>query len=437
MSLFSGQRVVIWPKAKTLDIYLTRRDDNILSFDINLWQPLADTEINRLSQFLKSNHFTSATVLIEDNVVFTKSFIYDQAVTTLDPKEVVALAKDMVSFDIDPTSVTFELLPKDDKTLVQTRIFNQKKLAPLLKNLSLLNLKLKYSAISESLAKVFSRFYDKPFFVFYPLDSDSEYIAALCNKGKVYFTSPIKKALPEVKKIINYSKSYFSTQVSKVFLPETIAANLDLPDVDKTTYSESQLVIDINLPSNLPLPVAGIIGVLMENKKNILPIIAVFLFTAIIAAVIVWAVLTQTNKSSDITNPSANLITPAPTLDLSPTPEASLIMPAKTTKFQVLNATDISGQAATIKAELIKLGFASVTVGNSKETATGNEIQLKPALSTSSAYFKSKVAGFTNATVTELKANATYDAIFIIGTDLKTGQPVATATPKLTPTVAQ
>ena len=126
MSLFGGHRVVIWPKAKTLDIYLSRSDDNILSFDINLWQALADTEITRLSQFLKSNHFTSATVLIEDNVVFTKSFIYDQAVTSLDPREVVALAKDMVSFDIDLSSVTFELVPKGDKTLVQTRIFNQK-----------------------------------------------------------------------------------------------------------------------------------------------------------------------------------------------------------------------------------------------------------------------------------------------------------------------
>jgi len=432
MSLFGGQRVVIWPKAKTLDIYLSRSDDNILSFDINLWQALADAEITRLSQFLKSNHFTSATILIEDNIVFTKSFIYDQAVTFLDSKEVVALAKDIVSFDIDPSSVTFELVPKGDKTLVQTRIFNRKKLAPLLKNLSLLNLKLKYSAVSESLAKIFSRFYQKPFFVFYPLEDDSEYIAVLCFKDKVYFTSPIKKALPEVKKIINYSKSYFGTQISKVFLPESIAANLDLPDVDKTTYVESQVNIDINLPSNLPLPVAGIIGVPMENKKNILLIIAVFLFTAIIAAVIVWVVLTQSNKSSDVTNPSADLITPVPSIDLSSTPAVTIAMPSKALKFQVLNATDISGQAATIKAELIKLGFSSVTVGNSKEAVAGNEIQLKPALSTNSAYFKSKVAGFADAAVGELKTNSTYDVIFIIGVDLKTGQS-ATATPQLTP----
>jgi hypothetical protein len=436
MSLFGGQRVVIWPKAKTLDIYLNRHDDNILSFDINLWQTLPDTEITRLSQFLKSNHFTSATVLIEDNVVFTKSFIYDQAVATLDPKEVVALSKDMVNFDIDPASVTFELVPKGDKTLVSTRIFNQKKLAPLLKNLSLLHLKLKYSAVSESLAKVFSGFYQEPFFVFYPLDSDSEYIAALCARGKVYFTSPIKKALPEVKKIINYSKSYFSTHVSKVFLPETIAANLDLPDVDKTIYSETQLAIDINLPSNLPLPVAGIIGVPMENKKNILPIIAVFLFTAIIAAVIVWAVLSQSNKGG-VTNPSSDLITPIPTIELSPTPEVTIAIPSKALKVQVLNATDISGQAATIKAELVKLGFSSVTVGNSKELATGNLISLKPALSTSSAYFKSKIAGFTDATIGELKVNSTYDVVFTIGTDLKTGQAPPTSTPKLSPTATQ
>jgi len=439
-------KTVFWPKAESLNIFTAKTEDNLISFEINLWQEQTESELARLAAFLKSKKISEASVLIDDNVVFTRSFVYDEKVTTVSVDEVVTLAKSSAPFEIIPSQVTYEVIPQGEKTLIQARIFDQSKLAPLLKNLASLNLKLSYFALSEALIKLFDHFYDQPYFIFYPLESD--YLITLGYLGKVYLTSLIKKSLLDVKKIINYSQAYFGAPATKVFLPSALESVFDVPDIEKSIYTDSQVVIDLKLPSNLPLPVAGIIPLPMENKKNILPIIAVALFTAIIAAVIVWFALNQNGKPSEVTDPNVAMITPIPTdvVDVTPTPSIIVTEPSKSLKLQVLNATDISGQAAVIKEKLTKLGFTSVNIGNATENATANELRIKPALSTSSAYFTSKISDFATATVTDLKANSTYDVVFIIGTDLKTGAtstaapsktltPTAKVTPKATPTL--
>lgn len=170
-----------------------------------------------------------------------------------------------------------------------------------------------------------------------------------------------------------------------------------------------------------------------NNKKSLLPIIAVFIITAIVASIIVWFILNQ-NKNTDINSPggenkteeiSATPVTEAPT----PTP----IEISKDIKIQVLNATDINGQAATLKAELVKLGFTSVATGNSKESATKNEIQIKKTLAPD--YFLQNLTEFASATTSELVSTSTYDVVFIIGVDLKTGSSVSSpsASPTLIP----
>lgn len=427
-------KIVFWPKADSLNIYFAKSEDNLISFEMNLWVEQTAEEISRLSVFLKSKKISAASVLIDDSVVFTRSFVYDEKVTTVALDEVVTLAKGTAPFEIIPSQVTYELLPQGEKTLIQARIFDQAKLAPLLKNLAALNLKLSYFALSEGLVKLFDHFYDKPYFVFYSLDSD--YLVTLGYQSKVYLTSLVKKSLLDVKKIINYSSAYFGNQSTKVFLPAALESVFDIPDIEKTVYTDSQVVIDLKLPSNLPLPVAGIIELPMENKKNILPIIAVALFTAIIAAVIVWFALNQNSKPTEVTDPKVAMISPIPTevVLATPTPEVTITEPSKLLKIQVLNATDISGQAAVIKEKLTKLGFTSVNVGNATEAATSNGIQIKSSLSSSSAYFTTNVTDFSTASITDLKANSTYDVVFIIGTDLKTGvsAPATTVTPKVT-----
>lgn len=433
MSTQNLSSVVFWPKADNLNIYFASAEDNLISFETNLWQELSPEEITRLSVFLKNKKITSASVLIDDSVVFTKTFVYDEKVTTVALDEVVTLAKGSAPFEIIPSQVTYELIPQGEKTLIQARIFDQTKLAPLLNNLSALNLKLSYFALSEGLIKLFDHFYDKPYFVFYPFESD--FLVTLGYQGKVYLTSIIKKSLVDVKKTINYAQAYFGIPATKVYLPSSLESVFDVPDIEKSIYSDSQVVIDLKLPSNLPLPVAGIIGSPMENKKNILPIIAVALFTAIIAAIIVYFALNQNSKPGQVTDPNVAMITPIPTENtVTPTPIVTMVEPSKSLKLQVLNATDISGQAAVIKEKLTKLGFTSVNIGNATENATQNEIRIKSTLSSSSAYFKNSVSDFATATITDLKANSTYDVVFIIGTDLKTGSAAAVTTPKVSVT---
>ena len=434
MSTSKLSSVVFWPKADTLNIYFAKSEDNLISFEINLWKLQSDEEITRLSAFLKSRRITSASILVDDDVVFTRSFVYDEKVTTVSLDEVITLAKGNAPFEIIPSQVTYEVLPQGEKTLIQARIFDQAKLAPLLKNLNALNLKLSYFAISEALIKLFDHFYDKPYFIFYPQGQD--FLVTLGYQGKVYLTSTVKKSLLDIKKIINYSHAYFGAPATKVFLPASLEQNFDVPGIEKSVYTDSQVVIDLKFQSNLPLPVAGIIGLHMENKKNILPIIAVALFTAIIAAVIVWFALNQNSKLTDVADPKVAMITPIPTdvLDVTPTPSIVITEPSKSLKLQVLNATDISGQAAVIKEKLTKLGFTSVNIGNAPQSASTNSIQIKSALSSSSAYFTGKITDFATATITDLKANSTYDVVFVIGTDLKTGATAPTSTTTTVPT---
>lgn len=449
MSLFSKPKVVIWPKDDSLEIYLDQNENNTLSFETDLWQEQNDDSLKNLATFFQKNKITEAYVLLSDNYVATKTFIYDSVVTELDPNEVITLAKDSTDFKISPDSVTFDLEADKERTLVITRIFNQEKFQVLTSNLQKLGVKvLDYESVSSSVAKLYSKIDNGQYFFFYP-QNQHDYIALLCNQGRVYLTSTIKKTLPELKKLLNYAQAYFGNKEPLQYLPGE-------------NYTEADLCTRFNKASNLPLPVlaffagnpkatAAIITsesapvtdsnpppIKMENnKKNLLPIIAVFIITAVVASVIVWFILNQ-NKNTDITTPGSetpeSTVTTVPIATEAPTPTAAAL--EKTIKIQVLNATDINGQAATIKAKLTKLGFENVATGNGKESATENSIQIKKTLSAD--YLLQNIPEFATATVTELSASSTYDVIFTIGVDLS-GSTKTSATPSakttLTPTV--
>jgi hypothetical protein len=165
----------------------------------------------------------------------------------------------------------------------------------------------------------------------------------------------------------------------------------------------------------------------MENTKNILPFIAVFVITAALASIIIWFVL---NKNSENT-PETPIAEVTPTIvqeipTEAPTPTMAEI--SKTLKLQVLNATDINGQAAVLKEKLTKLGFTSIAVGNSKEKLTENKLQIKASQASASAYFVQELAGFFDVVpTTDLPESSTYDAVFSIGTKLEATADSTTA----------
>lgn len=465
MSLFSKPKVVLWPKAKAVEIYIDKKDSNNLSIDINLWEEHTEQELEPLSFYLKQNKITSCSVLIPDDVVLTKSFIYDTKITEIDQKEVIGLAESFVPFKIEPDTIEYSLAQETDKTIIRAQIFEKKKIDALKLNLAKLNLKItSIRSVSASIAQVLSNVNTGEFFLIYPLN-EHEYTLILSKNSLVYLTANIKGPSLDIQKIINYSNLYFSTPAKKLYVPENRELEILITSkLERTPYNEAMIAQGRGKASNLPLPVLGELSAsiqsntviiekpvdinsslsptTMEPKKNILPIVAVFVFTAALASVIIWFVLNR-NSTEELQTPSTQTaqieedLTPTSAPEPTVVPTISVVEPGKNIKIQVLNATEINGQAATIKAKFTQLGFTNVTVGNSKESATSNSIQMKSKLANSQGYFESKLdTEFPAEYTTDLKESSSFDMVVIIGTDLsETGDSLTpTKKPTATPT---
>ena len=176
-----------------------------------------------------------------------------------------------------------------------------------------------------------------------------------------------------------------------------------------------------NMTDNLPAPSS-------PKKKKILPVLAVFVFTAALASVIIWFVLNRSDSSSGQSMP-----TPAPSLPTSvPTAVPTIAQIEKDLKIQVLNATEVNGLAAYLKEKLVDLGFTDITLGNSSQSLSVNQVKLKKTDSDQiSAYFKAKIADVFPATYDpDQDEDDTYDLVFIIGTNIKDSDPSPSPTPE-------
>lgn len=458
MSIFSKSKVVIWPKSQSLEIYHDKKENNNLSFDINLWAAHDNSDLQPLALYIKQNNLEACTVLVPDDVVVTRSFIYDTQISEIDKKEVISLAEGFVKFKIDASSIEYKLVQCDNKTIIQSIIFDKSKIDVLISNLNAAGVK-SYSikTVSSSISNAIATFFDKEYFLLYPLNN-TEYTLILSKSDSVYLTSNLKGSSLDIQKIINYSNLYFSTPTTKIYLPGDKEVEVSsTTEMERTPYNESQISQNLNKPSNFPLPVLGAMIVQgetipviinqekdissgenkMENKKNILPIIAIFVVTAAIASIIIYLVITK-NAGSPQDTQVTDLVPTATESQVIPTetPTPTVAEISKTLKIQVLNATEISGQAATVKEMLTKLGFTSVAVGNSKETVTGNEVRIKTSLTGIKEYFTQNLSGkFEAEYSSELKDTSTYDVVFIVGVDLNAGStPTVPVSPTENPT---
>lgn len=464
MSLFSKPRAFLWPRPQSVDVYLSDGSPNTYSFDLNLWETKSEADLLPLRDFFHSQKIDKISLLLPDDVVLTKSFIYDSPITTIDPKEIVLLAQSFVNFEIDAQAIEYQLSPLDSKTIIRATIRDQKKLGPVLQNLATLGLPVTaITSVAASISKAISTVDSESYFAIYPL-TKTEYVLLLARGPILYLTSIIKSFPADLQKIINYSHLYFSTTTQKFFIPQGFKQEINTTTkLDKIEYNSTLIAQKSRLPSTLPLPIlgfllspptatpAGIIDQLtvisspnpkntMEPKKSILPIVAVFIFTAAIASIILWFVFNRNSNSTALQNPTSQEETPAPTQPpVEPTviPTAAPTMAAtavnKNLKIQVQNATSINGQAAILKADLVKLGFKNVATGNSAETLTENQIKTKAKYATYVDYFTSKLPNFVSPTTAQLEETSTYDIVLIIGTKLGAAS-TATPSPSLVPT---
>lgn len=445
MSLFSKPKVVIWPKSKSVEIYLNKKENNFFSLDIDLWVKQTEKELENLSLFLQQNKITSFSVLIPDNIVVTKSFVYDTKIDSIDVKEVIGLASNTVDFDISPEYLNYSLIQGEDKTIINALVFNKSKFEILKENLLLLKSQIdNYTPVSTAISNVVSKIFLGEFFLVYPLNNN-ECTLLLSKNNQIYLTANFKKVNLDIQKTINYAQLYFSNPVKKIYYPEILDDEIiTSTQVEKTSYNENQIVQNFGFPSNLPLPVVGLIHDIikapkdnnltqtpkMNNKKNLLPIIAVAIFSFAVVSFLVYFFFNKSKQDQIIdTNQTSESITPTISQEISPTqiPTPTVAEIDKDIKIQVLNATDINGQAATLKAKLVALGFENVSTGNASTNATQNSVQAKKA--TVSSYFESSLSDFFPGSYTsDLKTTSTYDIVFTIGTNLSTGASAVTKT---------
>lgn len=442
MSFFSKPKVVIWPKSKSLEIFLDRKENNFFSLDLNLWEEKSDKDLDSFLFFIRQNKINSCSVIIPDDIAVTKSFVYDTKIDSIDKKEVIGLALGCVNFEINSDSIEYSLVQQDNKTIINAIIFDQTKLNKLKNNLSKTGLEIiSLKPVSKAITSVISSIYLSEFFLIYPLNAH-EYTLFLAKDNQVYLSTNFKGPVFDIQKTLNYAQLYFSTPVKKLYIPENKEVEISsTSEIEKTTYNESQIAQSLNKPNNLPLPVLGSINDIikspkdislvpnqkMNNKKNILPIIAVAIFSFAIVSFIVYFILNKNNQEIVDTDVNTNVnSTTTPIVTETPTPTIAQI--DKDIKIQVLNATEINGQAATLKAKLTALGFENVAVGNASKNATENSVQVKSA--DISAYFESALeTDFPATYTTDLKETSTYDAVFTIGTDLSSSTSAITVTP--------
>lgn len=455
MSLFSRPKAVLWPKANSVEIYLDKKSENNFSFDINLWKSQTDSDLHSLGNFLKTNKITSLDLLLPDDVILTKSFIYDSQIDSIETKELIGLAESFVSFKIDPQHISYQLVTSGDKTIIRSQIIDKQKYQVLIQNISRLQVTVPYyQSLSSSISLVMSHYNSDEYFFAYPV-SETEYSLSLSKGDSLYLCNVLKNSSSDVQKTLNYGNLYFNKKITKFYLPtNSKIETTSFEKLDTATYDPSQIAQKFNKAPNLPLPVLGLLlkpattstpavspviikqstdtnssPKKMENKKNLLPFIAVFIFTAALASGIIYYFL---NRNSDSVNspgsPASSDISPVVDIPVEePTP--TLVEIDKDIKIQVLNATDINGQAATLKQMLTKLDFTSIAVGNNATNLTSNQIRVKADFAQSATYFTTALAGQFDAEIAaDLAESSPYDVIFLIGTDLSQSSSAATPT---------
>ncbi|KKQ91401.1 MAG: hypothetical protein UT14_C0013G0010 [Candidatus Shapirobacteria bacterium GW2011_GWE1_38_92] len=159
MSLFSKPKAVLWPKSDSVQVYLDRSDNNTFSLDINLWKPRTEEELKQLGDYYRQNHINQISVLLPDDIIVTKSFIYDSKISKVDPTEIASLAKSQVNFDIKPELIEYSLSYKDDKTLIRSTIIDSVPYNILVENLTKLGLSIEgYWNVSSSIANIVATF---------------------------------------------------------------------------------------------------------------------------------------------------------------------------------------------------------------------------------------------------------------------------------------
>ncbi len=451
MSLFKKPSVCIWPKSHSLEIFIDRKENNHFVFEFDLWQSLPDQDATSLHSFFKTIAGKNIFLLLPEEVATTKSFTYESSIDSLTKDEIIAMLSSVINFKIDPDHLIYKLEDSGTKTIIRVSLIDTQKIDVLKANIEKIGIKITdYQPMSLSIVNVISQFYDKTYSLIYPIDPP-QYLFILSKNNKIFLTDTIKGVSLDIKKKINYSKLYFGKSAEKLFIPSDFQTDLKVGEkIEKNPFDEAKISSKLGKSANFPLPVLSFFDATLykqikqttdiikitklenfqnkvpkmedKKKKNPLVILLVFIASLSIVSAILWFLLNKQDGS--IVSPTSQNQTPTPDDQSVPT-QAPTSTPqpvvdlAKDLKIRVLNATDINGQAATFKNDLVALDFEDISVGNSSETLTKNTVKYKASIEGVESYITANLASFSQADFDDsLNDDDTYDIIFLIGQDL-------------------
>jgi|GEM_PF-607242 len=485
------KKLIIYPKLASIEVYVDRTEQNLVSFPISLYKDDAALDLQPLNEYLKKEKPSEVVILLSEEVMSTKSFVYDTKTTMVDKQEVIKLALDTVNFEIDNDNVEFSLEQTPVKTIIQADLFQRNKFKLLEANLLKLNSlpdKVEYLSVARAISRVVNNFYKQEYFCLYQYDRD-EHVLILSKGDMVYLTNKVKGTHPDLQKTINYSNLYFDKTVNRLFHVKSLTLEYKASDtIEKADFDESSIATQLKLPANFPLPVLGAlipgqnhkqiskkevipvavavtpqpkppvqVFVPTENlpplpvspstpsmtfappprdakKSSSLPIVVVFLVTLLPVSGLVWYLFNRDENQIATIEVTPTPMQVEPTAE--PTVKPTLAPVNKALKFQVLNGTDINGQASVLKEKLLKLEFKSVATGNSPTKATENTIKVKKKYAELEEYFKQELTVFPATFDANLSDTSQYDVVMTIGTEI-TADSAVTTTSKPTPTVAE
>ena len=451
MSLFKKPSVCIWPKSHSLEIFIDRKENNHFVFEFDLWQTLSDTDATSLHSFFRTITSKNVFLLLPEEVATTKSFTYESSIDSLNKDEIMAMLSSVINFKVDPDHILYKLENSRGKTIIRVSVIDSQKVDILKANIEKIGIKITdYQPLSSSIVNVISQFYDKTYSLIYPIDPP-QYLFILSKDNKIFLTDTIKAVSLDIKKKINYSKLYFGKTAEKLFIPSDFQTDLKIGDkIEKNPFDEAKISSKLGKSANFPLPVLSFFDAQLykqfkqttdiikitelenfqnkvpkmedKKKKNPLVILLVFIASLSIVSAILWFLLNKQDGS--IVSPTSHKQTPTPDEQSLPTQAptstpAPVVDLAKDLKIRVLNATDINGQAATLKNDLVALDFEDISVGNSSEDINKNTVKYKASIEGVEGYITANLAGFSQADFDDsLSDTETYDIIFLIGQDL-------------------
>ncbi len=150
--LFFGKKAIVWIKEGSLSVFLLAKKPTTTSFNLKIDSDKKPEDLKSLSVFFRENKVKKVSILISEPLSGQQSFVYDAPAEKISKKEVIDIAKNSFSFDIDNPYFQYDFHKKADKTVIRVTAINQTKLDNIQKNLQKLDVKtLGFDLISSSL----------------------------------------------------------------------------------------------------------------------------------------------------------------------------------------------------------------------------------------------------------------------------------------------